>query len=442
MARENISPEPGIYARNWGAAKHDAAEGVHRRLFVTALTIQEPGGGEPLVLIDADLGWWRGLELERRFRQQLLDRLGLMEDRFLFCLTHTHAAAPLIEKIDPKWQGGDLLGPFLQLVLDSTADAIEQALESATLSTIEWETGRCALAQKRDLPMDGRRVCGFDPNPGEPPDDTLLVGRVSNEEGEVTAVIANYACHPTTLAWENRLISSDYIGMMRRVVQAAEPNALALFLQGASGELAPRHQYTGDVEVADRNGRQLGHAILATLNSMEPPGQQLRFDGVVESGAPLAVWRNGDAEFSSKLSAKIVQVELPLKGWPTADDLEQQCEAEPDRALRERLRRRAAIRRSVGDGETFTLPVWIWEIGDAILIGQMCEAYSSIQSELREALGRGRPLIFMNLANGSLGYMPPDELYDEDVYQVWQTPFERGSLERLTTGLKQSVTTG
>jgi hypothetical protein len=37
----------------------------------------------------------------------------------------------------------------------------------------------------------------------------------------------------------------------------------------------------------------------------------------------------------------------------------------------------------------------------------------------------------MNLINGSIGYLPPAEIYDADVYSVWQTPFDRGSYERL-----------
>jgi hypothetical protein len=37
----------------------------------------------------------------------------------------------------------------------------------------------------------------------------------------------------------------------------------------------------------------------------------------------------------------------------------------------------------------------------------------------------------MNVVNGWSGYLPPHELYDEDIYAVWQTPFERNSLEQL-----------
>jgi hypothetical protein len=432
VARENITPEAGIYCRNWGAAEHDTAEGVHRRLFITTLTLQPLGGGDPLVLIDADLGWWRSLDLERKFRQQLLDRLGLDSSRLLFCLTHTHSAPPLTDQIDPDWQGGELLEPFLDDILTRTGDAVQEALESAVEATLEWQYGRCDLAQARDLDHDGRIVCGFDPAPACPPDDTLLVGRVTDADGELTAVLVNYACHPTTLAWENRLISSDFVGMMRRTIQEAEPNALALFFQGASGELAPKHQYTGDVDVADRNGRQLGHAALATLAAMEPAGQQLLFDRVVESGATLGIWRNAPAELSTQLEAEIIEVKLDLKDWPSADELETQRVAETDRALEERLRRKRDIRRNIGDGSEYSLPVWVWRIGDLVLAATMCEAYSSIQKTLREQVG-DQPLLYLNLANGSVGYLPPAELYSADAYQAWQTPFASGSLEKLTT---------
>ena len=54
VAREDITPPVGIYARSWGAAVHDVAEGIHRPMTVTALTLQERnkrGKNPPLVLI-------------------------------------------------------------------------------------------------------------------------------------------------------------------------------------------------------------------------------------------------------------------------------------------------------------------------------------------------------------------------------------------------------
>ncbi len=41
VARRDITPPVGIYARQWGAELHDVAEGIHRPLCVTVLSISD-----------------------------------------------------------------------------------------------------------------------------------------------------------------------------------------------------------------------------------------------------------------------------------------------------------------------------------------------------------------------------------------------------------------
>jgi hypothetical protein len=438
IARADVTPPVGIYARNWGAATHDRAESIHHPLTLTALTLSTSSGGDPLVLVEADLGWWRPLELYRRFQARLLEELSLDASRFIFALAHTHATAPLMDP-DPSLPGSDLLKPWLEKIYQSAVSSIRQALASSFEATLDWHTGRCGLAAVRDLPdpdaSKDRMLCGY--NPDRQADDTLTLGRVTDVSGALRATLVNYACHPTTLAWENRSISPDYIGAMRQTMQRST-GAEALFLLGASGDLAPRHQYVGDVEVADRHGRQLGYAALATLSDMEPAGSELYFDRTVESGAPLAVWRHRSRESSTALRAVETTAKLDLKDWPSADELEQQRIACDDRALEERLRRRRDIRRSLGDGETFSVPVHAWRIGDAILVGCCCEPYSHLQQELRRRFP-DRTIVCLNLANGSIGYLPPADLYDVDVYPVWQTPFDRGGLERMIDAMTAAI---
>ncbi len=439
VARADITPPSGIYARNWGAAKHDSAKGKHRDLTVNALVISESNKeGAPLVIVDADLGWWRSLELERKFRDSILKEFDLDESRFIFCLTHTHSAPPLTDQIDDDWEGGELLLPYLEKVRESTIETIRHAMDSSRPAILEWRSGKCNLATARDLqdPETKRRICGFDP--GAVADDALLVGRVTDESGNTMAVLANYACHPTTLAWDNVQISPDFIGAMRETIEDVNQSTQAFFLQGASGELSPRYQYVGDPAIADGHGRELGYAVLSVLAGMEPAGQKLAFCGVQESGAPLAVWKRENCSHSSNLKAIRTEIDLPLKNWPSAEELEQQRIAATERQTEERLRRKRDIRRSLGDGDSFSLPVWIWKIGDAILVANMCESYSWIQRQLREKFP-STAIIYLNLANGSMGYLPCADLYEEDVYQVWQTPFAAGSLEKLEAEITQII---
>src|SRR5690606_14864937 len=125
---------------------------------------------------------------------------------------------------------------------EKTIDAIREALQQATLSTLEWRYGTCDLATNRDLAVEHEKriLVGF--NPKSEADHTLLVGRITGSQDEITATIVNYACHPTTLAWDNELLSPDYIGAMRELVENRVGGSV-LFLQGASGELAPAEQY-------------------------------------------------------------------------------------------------------------------------------------------------------------------------------------------------------
>ncbi|WP_341835242.1 hypothetical protein WJU16_20340 [Chitinophaga pollutisoli] len=267
-------------------------------------------------------------------------------------------------------------------------------------------------------------------NPAEKADDTLLTGRITNAEGAVMGTIVNYACHPTTLAWDNELISPDYIGAMRETVEHAT-GAPCLFLQGASGELSPGEQYSGDTALADRYGRQLGLAVLSSLNGMLPAGKALVFEGAVESGAPLGIWREGDFSPSTDLKAEMKVISMPLKDLPTLAEIEAQWAACEDHVRKERLWRQRGIRKSLGDGSHADMPLWVWKLGGAMLAGQPNEAYSNFQTDLRQALAPAAVAV-INIVNGYAGYLPPAGHYQRDSYAVWQTPFAAGGLELLT----------
>jgi hypothetical protein len=67
-------------------------------------------------------------------------------------------------------------------------------------------------------------VCGHNP---EDADDTVLVARITSIPA-VCGTLVNYACHPTTLAWENRLISPDYPGRVRKPSKGLSARSLHL----------------------------------------------------------------------------------------------------------------------------------------------------------------------------------------------------------------------
>jgi len=427
--REDITPPVGIYARNWGAAKHEVAAGIHLPLTLTAVTFQQNAGGDPLVLISADLGWWKSAADERRLREGLLQALSLQPYQLMFCLTHTHAGPSTFTE-DANKPGGDLIAPYLEHVQLAAITAAKIALKTAGEATLTWHYGKCDLARNRELPEAGsdRVITGL--NPAATADDTLLVGRITNEQGIVTATIVNYACHPTTLGAANNLLSPDYIGAMRGLVEQ-HTGASCVFLQGASGELSPAEQYSGDTSLADHYGRQLGFAVLSALEAMLPPDKELQFTGVVESGASLAMWAKSFYHPAAVLKGEMKLVSLPLKELPSLAEIEAAWAACEDHVVKERLWRQRGIRKTIGDGDVADMPLWVWRLGDCILVGQPNETYSNFQQELRELLSPAAVAV-MNIVNGYAGYLPPAAAYSRQSYAVWQTPFAPGALELLT----------
>ncbi len=427
VARRDITPPPGIYFRSWGPATIDVPRGIHRPMTLTALAILGDDG-QPLLLIAADLGWWQQIEDEWRVRGGLLDALGLPESRVILGLTHTHSG-PSICSAEADRPGGDLIIPYLDALRDATIEASREAIANAEPGTLDWAVGRCSLAVNRDLPHGDRFVVGF--NPDADADDTLLVGRASKADGRVLATLVNYACHPTTLAWQNDLISPDFVGALRDVVESATEGAPCLFLQGASGDLAPAEGYVGDLAIADRHGRRLGHAVLSTLEGMLPPSTVLVHAETIESGAPLALWETAPATSDRRLADRLVRVPVELKEIPRLDELARRWNGIDERSLRERLARASRVLGVYAAVDPPIHPAWVWRLGDALLVAHPGEAYSVLQQRLR-ARHPDRAVIVMNIANGpGWVYLPPREIYGSDRYPLWQTPLAAGSLERL-----------
>lgn len=436
VAREDITPPVGIYARLWGASTHEVAEGIHKPLSLTALTIQRSGAEPPLVLVSADLSWWRTPDDEYYIRSAVVEELGIPAANVMVNLTHTHSGASIC-LADADKAGGSLIAPYMEKVRAALKTATSNALKSARPAVLEWTYGKCTLAAERDLPdPDGTRyLSGYHPTP--PADDTLLVGRVSDAEGEPMATLVNYACHPITLAYQNKLISPDFVGEMREIVEAQTKGALCLFLQGASGELAPR-ETLATPDVADKNGRTLGYAVLSALSEMLPPATQYAFQHAVESGSALALWeREPRTDYSTALSAVQIPVSLVLQNMPSLSEMDAKIAESTDRFLTERLIRKRRIRKAVGDGAETDMPLWAWRVGDALLFGHPNEAYSALQTELRAHFA-GKPIVATNVTNGHFGYLPPAALYGEEIYPVWQSPFGRGGLERLIGVAKET----
>ncbi len=460
-ARSDMTPPIGIFNRLWGAARHDRGIGIHRLLHADVLAFGERGRSDVfMVRVEIDLC---GLvtPVHERMVRAVAGALGVSTSRVILTGSHTHSAGQLVSPENAlAMPGGDLIAPYhdrLETILVETARCATASMRDATIS---YGLGRCDLAQNRDCwdEIAGCYVTGL--NPGEPADDTVLVGRVTDDAGQTIVTLVNYGCHPTTLAWENDLISPDYIGAMRETVEGAT-GVPCVFLLGACGDLGPRHGFVGNTAIADRNGRQLGHAALSALDALEPPETAYVYQGPVISGATLGRWTSepiteARRTEAARLDGSTFSIDLTLKPKPSRTQLESDLamwlERQKDADLKddqiaarnagaqaERARRWLTRIADLPDSPTFPLRFAVFRMGDAVWITCAGEPYSRIQGELRSRFPQAT-IVFSPLAfDLQVAYLLPRDRYGAGLYQEEPSILAPGCLEQLTEAIAGRV---
>lgn len=461
VASCDITPPVGIYHRMWGAALHDRATGVHRPLEATALWLEphEPALSEAQVIVAVDHCILDTQEV-RNIRQAVCDATGATFDSVLVTVSHTHGSG-WMSRTRSHLPGGEMLGPYLDELAVRVSALAREAQKRVAPATIIYGAGRCNLAAHRDY-QDAERarfVCGF--NPSGVADDTLLVARICDGAGKNLASIVNYACHPTTLAWDNTLISPDWVGAMREVIEQAE-GGRCLFLQGASGDLGPREGFVGDTAVADRNGRQVGYAALSTLATLPPPGTEYRYAGPVISGTAIGVWRYEPLPGDSLARQMAWRWEQLVVELPYREDLPtlEQTTSEREHWLAEEARAREAgdetlVRdcraqveqrtrqldrlKNLAPGAFYPLTVRLGMLGDAIWVFVPGELYQIFQTTLRARFAP-RPVVVTTLTNDwQPGYIPPAEAFGHGIYQEVIAATAPGCLETLIEAVSRRL---
>jgi hypothetical protein len=438
VARRDMTPPAGMYARSWGSSTHDIAAGVHQSLLATCMVFKNETGAEELVLLAADVMVFFTPEAQR-LRAAILRRLGLEPHRLIVHPSHTHGM-PLLLREDSAKPGGHLIGPFLDSLPDLFCELVAEARAASQPATLSWKYGKCALAVNRDAiePGSDRDLCGL--NPQVTTDDTLLVGRVSGVDGKIFATLVNYACHPVSLGGGNKLLSPDYVGSMRAVVEQAA-GGICLFMQGAAGDVTPRRSYEASVDAAEQNGRELGYAALAALTAMFPPGQELAYAGVEESGTPLGLWKlRPKSSVSTVLEARSVTARVRIKAMETREELEKKLALKPSGFELARLERALARRILVGHDAEGDLPLTIWRLGEGFLVATPAEPYTNFQIDLRASCP-GAALAVLMASDGALNYLPTPETYRRGVYQVKVALYESGALQSATAVAAATVRT-
>ncbi len=448
LVHADITPPENIYHRMWGAATQDRATGIHRPLRGSVALLAPTEGNERQFVIALDHCVMGRQEMENLLRE-VSNLSGVKREELIVVFSHTHAAGLMgLERVNLP--GGDLIPAYLDELNSKIAALVREAESRLEEVTILYGTGNCNLAAHRDFWDEENQTwaCGY--NPGKSADDTVMVARIDNAEGKVIATLVNYACHPTTLAWDNSLISPDYPGAMRETVENAT-GAPCLFIQGASAELGPVEGFVGDPAVADRNGRQLAYSSLAALESLPKANKRFSYAGPVVSGATLGNWTYtelsaSDLERNASWDLHREDLNLSIRpGTPTIEEVKselaewQEKESEEAHAMAERKLRLLHRLKQLPSRKEFPLESIVLKIGGAVWVILQGELYSVLQTTLRERFPDTAIVVSTIASHWGASYLPPRELYDTGIYQESIAITAAGSLETVIETISEKI---
>jgi neutral ceramidase len=214
------------------AAREGPSIGVHDPL--TARTLVVEIDGCRLALVAADLiGFPR--EQARRVRERAAVLGGLSPANVMLAATHTHSG-PL--PFDAPGLGGKADRPYATWLEEELARSVERAAGRLKPVCFGW-----ASAAVEGVGAIRRAVT---PPENEDPAAVLDAGKVtviafSDPDGPLQAVLMHYACHPTVLGPQNRLISADLFGAARSALaQRMGGGVPVVAVNGACGDVSTR----------------------------------------------------------------------------------------------------------------------------------------------------------------------------------------------------------
>lgn len=447
VARGDITPPVGIAQMNWGSQTHVRAAGTDPAgMKATALVLSD--GNQKFAMVDVDRIFSAGLEPAITVAAK---RTGIPEAHIRIGATHTHAGV----MVNPaKGPPGLDLTPLVDMaeryrlsVIDKVAGLIAEANNRLEPAHMHGGRGEGTININRRVRADGESPPAVGRNPAGFVDRELVVFRIDDAHGKAMAILANFQCHGTVLAYENRFISPDWIGMTRATVEQAFPGALALFFQGAAGNQGPIEGFSGDLAVAHRLGRTLGHQVAAVAMQIETVRRLPTFEGFVESTAFQAKqhWRvRGPRDATLRFASRIVDVprrtysENELANMRSRlERAEQQLGQLPESATAlERHQAGARVRRFADllaqwtqpvDASPLQIEVQALRVGELALVAMPGEPFA----EIGVAVKRASPFEFTMFCGYSDGvggdYVPTADEYQYGGYEVERSPYNPGA---------------
>ena len=395
------------------AGRTKPSEGVELDLYAKALVIEDNTGGK-FALITMDLiGVPRNVRLH--VAEEVQKQFGIPPERLAINASHTHSGPELRTSSghgtdDPAKREAEAAA-YTEKLQDTLVGLIGEALKKAVPATLHYSQARCGVSMNRRTPNGSGGWNNF-PNPDGPVDQSVPVLKAVDAEGKEISLVFGYACHCTTLGHQK--FSGDYAGYAQQALEAAHPGAVAMFMNGCSGDQNPYPRRT--VELAQTHGKSLATAVEAALTTNMIP----------LTGSLRAAYR-----------------EIPL-AYDTAPTREQLVEKQKTGNTLDKAHAGRVLARLDREGRLpvdYPYPVQVLRVGDQLtwvtLGGEVVVDYSlRLKSEIKD------PIVWVSAyTNDVPSYIPSLRVWKEGGYEGATGMYEYGHRAPYTESVEERITT-
>jgi hypothetical protein len=380
-SKESITPDFENYIAGYGL-RENPATAVHDSIFVRSVVLDN--GRQKVAMITMDLLIAPPLVVAQVI--PALEKLGFRREQIYFSATHTHSSAG-------GWAGGlagrAMAGPKNDRMIQTITEAIVRSVQRAEATALACTVGFQKI-NARDYITN--RLFGDDALE----DPWLRLMRIEKANKE-SAVVVTYAAHPTDIPKADNRISADYPGMLVRNLEQSGIYTFAAFFAGAVGSMRPAENGADAYEKAELIAKNLVNQIITARNSLKTDTTSLLRTAYL----PLALH-----EPQLRLT-KHIRIRPWVFNWLMG-------------------------RQEVGMNAL--------RIGDMVWVGTPCD-YSGMLYNTSDATAQkiGKDLIITSFNGGYVGYITPDQYYNEQKMETqemnWFGPYNGRYFGEVIDGL-------
>lgn len=417
-----ITPDEPVWMAGYASRKEPSRGKIHD-LFAKALVIEDNAGSR-LVIVTTDL---IGITPELRAGvEDIVKQHGVPAESLLLNASHTHCGPELRGDrlirfgIDAKYAA--VSQQYVRKTATKIGRLVAQTLQQLEPSRLIYSRARAGFAMNRRLPTQS----GFinSPNPDGPVDHNVPVLRVEGSDGELNAVLFGYACHATTLGFQQ--LCGDYPGFAQQYIEEAHPGTVALFMNGCSGDQNPYPRRT--LELAKQHGRGLANGVETALET-----RNVR-------------------ELTGPLHMALTYATLKFAGPPSREEVQAEVAS---RNRYERFHGQTLFEELNNTGEIQTefsrFPIQVAQFGEDMTLVAICgEVVVDYSLRLKKELGEeGTNVVWVaGYSNYVFGYLPSGRVLKEGGYEgggamrytTFPGPFDDSVEERVVSKVHDLVT--